>query len=169
MDARIGITYRQNQDARQWLSNHRDSEGTTHHVFAHLDQETVSANLRLNYILNPNLTLQFYGEPFVSRGSYTDFREVSATPRAERYEDRFSPFVPPASIATGIHFRQMNANLVVRWEYAPGSSLFLAWAHGRQGSEGVPSELTWREEFDGIFGHHPNNTLLLKVAHWVNW
>lgn len=169
MDARIGASYGRNIDSRQWLSNYRDEADAIHHVFAHLDQETVSANVRLNYTLNPNLTLQFYGEPFVSRGSYSDVREVSSTPRAERYEDRFVPFVPTASLPTGVHFRQMNANLVVRWEYAPGSSLFLAWAHGRRGSEEVPSELDWREEFDGLFGLQPRNTFLIKVAHWLNW
>jgi hypothetical protein len=169
LEARLGASYRWNDDNSQWLGNHTDDEGTTRHIFARLEQETAALSLRVNYTHTPDLTLQFYGEPFVSRGSYSDVREVSSTPRAEEYEDRFSPFVPPATLATGVHYRQMNANLVVRWEYAPGSSLFLAWSHGRQGSEGLPSELSWREEFEDLFGLHPDNTFLIKVAHWFNW
>jgi hypothetical protein len=165
----MGASYRWNDDDAQWVGNHTGQDGIVHHIFARLDQETAALSLRVNYTHTPDLTLQFYGEPFVSRGRYSNFREVSAAPRAEALQDRFVSFERPASFPTGVHFRQMNANLVIRWEYAPGSSLFLAWAHGRQGSEGVPSELTWGDELQGLFGFHPDNTFLIKVAHWVNW
>jgi hypothetical protein len=168
LDARLGLSFRENEDANQWVGNFTD-QGTTHHAFAHLDQETVSANLRINYTAGRDLTFQFYGQPFVSSGTYADFRELSGTPGAETFGDRYAAYTPPASAATGFRFRQLRTNLVIRWEYRPGSTLFLAWAHGRQASDGTESHLSWGDELGELFGLHPDNTFLLKVAHWLNW
>ena len=49
--------------------------GVTHYTFAHLDQRTVSMSTRLNYTATPDLTFEFYGQPFVSTGTYSDVRE----------------------------------------------------------------------------------------------
>ena len=124
--------------------------------------------MRVNYTAGPNLTLQFYGEPFVSTGDYTDFREISSTPEAGKYEDRFVGYTPPPSTPTGFRFLQLRTNLVVRWEYLPGSTLFFAWAHGRQESGG-PSDLSRMDELRDLFGLRPDNSFLIKVAHWLNW
>ena len=168
LDARLGLNIRDNQDANQWIANFEEG-GATHYAFAHLEQETVSANLRVNYTAGRDLTFQFYGEPFVSTGTYTDIRELSDQPGAEAWDDRYTAYSPPADAPTGFRFRQLKTNLVVRWEYRPGSTLFLAWAHGRQASDGAPSDLTWRRELDDLLDLHPNNTFLVKVAHWLNW
>jgi hypothetical protein len=169
LDGRIGARYRRNEDATQWVGNFTEPGGTTHYAFAALDQETVAANLRINYTARPNLTFQFYGEPFVSTGSYADFRELSATPRADALEDRFVAYTPPPSTSNGFRFRQLRSNLVVRWEYLPGSTLYVAWAHGREASGGNEEDLSWDREMRDLFGLHPNNTFLVKVAHWFNW
>ena len=166
-DGRIGLRYRHNEDASQWLGNF-DEGGTTHHAFARLDQETVSAEVRINYTARPNLTVQLYAEPFISTGTYSDVRELSATPGDVDYRDRFVPYDPPASASTGFRFQQLRTNLVMRWEYLPGSTLYLVWAHGRRASEG-PSDLTWDDELRELFELHPDNTFLIKVAHWLNW
>ncbi len=164
LDGRLGLNLIRNENHSQWIENRTYENGTTRYVFAHLDQETVSANVRVNYTALPNLTVQFYGEPFISSGDYTDFSELSATPEAAAYQDRFVPYVPSAATATGFSFRQLRTNLVVRREYMPGSTLFLAWAHGRQGSGG-PSDLSGREELQDLFGLRSDNTFLIKVAH----
>ena len=168
LDARVGLGFTRNHSHTQWIENGALQGGGTRHVFAHLDQETVSANVRVNYTAGPDLTVQLYGEPFMSRGDYSDFRALSATPEAEAYEDHFVPYAPSASTSTGFRFRQLRTNLVVRWEYLPGSTLFLAWAHGRQGSGG-PTDLTWGDGLQEMFAVHPDNTFLIKVAHWISW
>jgi hypothetical protein len=169
LEARIGSRLVRNEDASQWVRNFPGEAGSTHHAFAHLDQRTVSATLRVNYTASPDLTFQFYGEPFVSRGTYADFRELSSTPEARNYQDRYVAYTPPATSPTGFHVRQVKTNLVVRWEYASGSTLFLVWAHGRAASSGAPSPLEWSGELDDLFDLHPSNTFLVKVAHWLNW
>ncbi|MCH8812692.1 MAG: hypothetical protein IID07_12745, partial [Gemmatimonadetes bacterium] len=69
---------------------------------------------------SPDLTLEFYAQPFVSTGTYSDIREVSATPEAESYDDRFQPYTPPAGSQTAFKFSQLRTNTVLRWEYRPG-------------------------------------------------
>jgi hypothetical protein len=152
----------------QWLDNFTDDSGGTHYTFAHLDQRTVSMNLRVSYAPTPDLTLELYAEPFTSSGTYSDVREVSATPDAEAYEERFQPYTPPAGTSTTFSFQQLRTNSVLRWEYLPGSTLFLVWAHGREVSDENRPRAGWEDDFRNLFDQRADNTFLIKVAYWLN-
>ena len=168
----IGSGISRSHDNTQWLGNFTDSSATgggrTHYSFAHLDQRTVSMNARINYTMTPNLTFEFYGQPFVSTGMYSDVREVSATPAAAAYADRFLPYVPPAGADLSFKATQLRSNSVVRWEYRPGSTLFLVWAHGRDGPPNENMNESWSRDYRDLFTLHPENTFLVKVAYWLN-
>ena len=112
----------------------------THYSFAHLDQTTVDMSTRINFTATPNLTLEFHGEPFVSNGTYSNVREVSATPRADAYDGRFKAYTAPAGSQTAFRYAQLRTNAVVRWEYRPGSTMFVVWQHGRQNAGSQASE-----------------------------
>ena len=152
----------------QWYGNFTDDGGRTHHTFAHLDQRTVSLNTRVGFTATPDLTFELYAEPFASSGVYSNVREVSATPGAERYPDRFRPYVPPAGEPTTFSFVRLKGNAVMRWEYRPGSTLFLVWQHGREDFVEDGAQNSWRDDFGDMFGLHPDNTFLVKVAYWLN-
>jgi hypothetical protein len=168
LQANLGTNISKGDYATQWFGNFTDSAGVTHYSFAHLDQRTLSMNVRLNYTATPDLTFEFYGEPFVSSGTYSNFREVSATPGAASYDHRFTPFTPPADADTGFNFSQLRTNAVLRWEYRPGSTLFLVWAHGRQRSLDQNLQQSWQNDYRDLFDRHPDNTFLIKVAYWLN-
>src|SRR6185503_17158736 len=119
MTPSLGMSFSRNRDNTQFYGNFVDGGGVTHYTFAHLDQTTVSLTLRVDYTVSPTLTLQIYANPFVSRGTYSDVREV-ANARAEKYADRFVPYAI-AGDAGGFDVRQFNSNTVLRWEYSPGS------------------------------------------------
>jgi hypothetical protein len=93
---------------------------------------------------------------------------VSSTPDADRYEDRFTPYTPPEDTDLAFKFMQLRTNAVLRWEYLPGSTVFLVWSHGRQHSSGERSDQTWRNDFGDLLDLHPDNTFLIKVAYWLN-
>jgi len=153
----------------QWFGNFTDSAtGITHYTFAHLDQRTVSMSTRLNYTVTPNLTFEFYGQPFVSTGKYSSFREVSDTPDADRYADRFVPYTPPPSAKTAFKVTQLRTNTVVRWEYRPGSTLFVVWTQGRQDDENRNPDQSWAEDYRDLFALHPDNTFLVKLVYWFS-
>mgnify|MGYP006190725319 CR=1 FL=1 len=79
LQANIGAALTHNENATQWYGNFAD-DGGTHYSFAHLDQRTLSMNLRVNYTASRDLTFELYAEPFVSKGTYSDVRELSDSP-----------------------------------------------------------------------------------------
>lgn len=166
--ASLAADLRNSDDDAQWFGNFTDDQGATHYSFAHLDQQTVGVNLRVNYTATRDLTFEFYGEPFTSSGTYLNFREVSGTPRAEAYADRFVPYTPPADSQTSFTFSQLRTNAVLRWEYRPGSTLFLVWAHGREAFTEDQARRQWSDDFRDLLDRHPENIFLIKVAYWLN-
>jgi hypothetical protein len=124
----------------------------------------------LNYTFTPNLSLQTYLSPFVSKGTYSNVRQLSANPRADNYDDRYAPYINP-SVTTdpgGFNFKALQSNVVMRWEYNPGSTLFMVWNQGRQGFNGIAGDRSFRGDMSDLFALHPANTFLIKVAYWLN-
>jgi hypothetical protein len=163
----LGLSFGGTDDDSQFFGRYTDGTGT-HYTFAALDQHTTSLNTRLSYTMTPTLTLQVYAAPFMTKGTYANVRETSATPRADDYEARYTPYTPPAGTSMGFNFKQMRSNTVVRWEYRPGSTLFAVWTHGREASYDTEGTRSIGQEYDDLFRKHPDNTFLLKVAYWLS-
>jgi len=155
-------------DDAQWLGNFSDAGGVTHYSFARLMQDTRSLGMRVSYTATPTLSFQLYAAPFVARGEYSNTRELSATPRAEAYRDRFVAYTPPSGTSMGFNVLQLRSNNVVRWEFRPGSTLFAVWTHGRDGYDPRYVERNLRGEYNDLFSLHPANTFLLKLAYWLD-
>jgi len=154
----------------QWYGNFTDSASVTHYTFAHLDQTTTSATLRLNYTFTPAISLQAYVQPFVSKGAYTNVRQLSATPRAEAYDARYTAYgdTSVTNNPGGFNFKEFQSNLVFRWEYRPGSTLFVVWSEGRQGSEPFAGSQGFTGDVRDLMRLHPANTFLVKMSYWLN-
>jgi hypothetical protein len=165
--ASVGLNYSHDFNDKQWRANFGVAgNDTTHYTFARLDQTTLDLTTRLNFTMTPNLSLQFYGEPFTSSGAYSNWRELN-DPRAAEYAQRFKPYTASGDPG-GFNFKEFHSNTVLRWEYMPGSTLFLVWAQGRQDSGAEANDFSFRRDFQDIFRQHPDNTLLLKVSYWIN-
>ena len=97
-------------------------------------------------------------------------REV-ANARAEKYADRFAPYGDAAVAANpgGFNVREFNSNTVLRWEYRPGSSLYMVWTQGRQNFAPGEESPAFSDDLDQLFHAHPANTFLIKVVHWFDW
>jgi hypothetical protein len=167
--ASLGVSYSRNTDDRQPYGNFTDDSDVTHYTFAHLEQKTYSFQARLNYTASPTLTVQAYAAPFISHGTYSAVRELSATPRAASYEDRFQVYPDPEIQADPgtFNFKQFNSNVVLRWEYRPGSALFLVWQQGRS-DDRVYDDRSFRRDFSRLFDAHPDNTFLVKLSYWFD-
>jgi hypothetical protein len=166
----LGVDYNRNRDDSQWFGNFTDDSGATHYTFAHLEQRTLSATLRLDVTATPNLTFQLYASPFVTKGTFSNIRELN-DPRAEDYDDRYKPYTDEAVLATqddGFNVKQFRSNAVLRWEYRPGSALFLVWTQQRQGNLGLAGDDGFGGDYKGLFNLHPDNTFLVKMSYWFN-
>jgi hypothetical protein len=164
----LSATYNHNRNDVQYFGTFADSAGGSHFTFAHLEQKTLSLTWRLGYTFTPTATIQVYASPFISKGTYTDVREV-AEARAPSFEDRYRPYGDPAVTDDpgGFNFQQFRSNVVFRWEYRPGSTVFLVWSQGRQGSSPVEGAQSFRGDLDDLFGRRANDTFLVKVSYWL--
>lgn len=173
-----------NRDKLQYIDN-LDVNGATRYLNGEVDQRTLSMSLRLNYTINPNLTIQYWGQPFISRGRYTNFKEVTS-PMAMTFNDRITPFQDnQISLLDEVYsvddnldgivdfsfddpdfsFVQFRSNLVVRWEYTPGSEIYLVWSQDLSQS-GNPQEGLFHDLEDNVFSNEkPQNIFLVKATY----
>ncbi len=126
--AQPGIRYDINHDDAQWVENVEELSGATRYVFGRIDQTTVAITTRFNYTMTPNLSLQVYAEPFVSAGDYSNFKEL-VDGRAPGYGDRYRPYAYASN--PDFNYRSFRTTNVLRWEYKPGSALFVVWQQGK--------------------------------------
>jgi hypothetical protein len=185
----LGPGYFRNLDGAQYVQTAGDPLATAtygaRYVFGDLDQHTVSANIRLNWIFTPRLSLELFVQPLVSSGQYTQLKELRA-PRTfdfVRYGiddgstwDRENGIVDPdgagpaAPIVVGdpdFTFTSLRGNAVLRWEWVPGSTFFLVWAHNRANSSPV-GRFAPGQSFDELLAVPADNILMAKVSWWWN-
>jgi hypothetical protein len=160
----LGLSVTHNIDDLRQLGPRTDATGT-HYTFAHLDQQEASLTFRLDYTATTNLTVQAYASPFVSKGRHSNVREF-ADPRADVYENRYQPYA--GFTPSDFNSKFFNANLVVRWEYRPGSTLFLVWSQGRDDSENTMGTRRLSSDFGRLFRAYPRNTFLVKMSYWLS-
>ncbi|MGH7651700.1 MAG: DUF5916 domain-containing protein [Gemmatimonadaceae bacterium] len=164
----LGTRYQRNRTDTQWFDTFGViGSDTTHYLFAHLDQELLSFTSRLNYTATTTMSLQLYAEPFLTTGWYFRVREL-ANPRAASYDDRYRPYVAPTDAAS-FNVKQLHASAVARWEYRPGSTLFLVWTQGRDQEDRNLGTFRPTRDFSDLFGARPDNTFLVKVSYWLSF
>ncbi len=161
------------------------------YVFSSIDQRSLSLDTRLNVTFTPTLTLELYAQPFVASGRYDSFEEFAA-PRVLRKvvygrdagsiaEQRDTAgaltgyLVDPDGAGPASAFvisnpdfslRSLRGNAVVRWEFRPGSTLFLVWQQTRNGSSSAGTfDLTRDRAL--LLADRPVNVFQLKVNYWL--
>jgi hypothetical protein len=133
-----------------------------HYVMARLSQTTLSAETRVNWTFTPALSLQVYAQPFVAAGHYSSFAEVTRSGSAE-----LRPYADVSSLGDpDFNVRSLRGNAVLRWEYKPGSAVYLVWQQLRSGS--VPQgDFELRRDVSAIFREPVTNVLLVKATYWI--
>ena len=197
MNIRINPFFDANWNELQYVSNesfgNEDQAGQAgradRYVLGRVDQKTLGIGIRLNYSITNNMSIQYYGQPFVSAGRYSRFKRIT-DPRADRYGDRFEMFsdgqlayddgdeayrvdedldgaVDYSFDDPDFNFRQLRSNLVLRWEYTPGSTLFLVWQQQRS-RPGATGEFSAGQDLNDLFDTYPSNIFLLKFNYWFS-
>jgi hypothetical protein len=138
-----------------WVANEPLATGTVT-LFGDRSTDAYNFTLRGTVTFTKDLTLQVYSQVFLAKGHYENFRRL-LTP---------SEFAPSADIVNhDFNERSLNVNLVLRWEYLPGSTAFLVWSQAREGADGDYYS-TFRRDLVNAFGVPPANVILLKVSYW---
>jgi len=157
----IGPSYRTECNFAQWVKNVDDAEGK-HYVFGQLKSRVLDLTTRVDVSFTPDLSFQLYLQPFMAVGDYSSFKEL-ARPRS--YE--FTPY-------DGLDFnpdfsrRSLRSNAVLRWEYSPGSVLFLVWSQSRNAFLEIDNpSLKPYESLRSSFIDEGENVFLIKLNYWL--
>ena len=168
-------------EGTQWVG--RLDLAEPHYLFARLEQTTAGITARADWTFSPTLSLQLYAQPFVSAGAYREFKQV-ANPRARTYAARFAGVEARRGDGSELsadidgdgaaesfrnpdfNFKQFRSNVVLRWEYRPGSTLFAVWSQGRDhyAPEGT---FSFRDDLGTLLGQRSEDVFMLKLSYWI--
>ena len=162
----VSITplYERQVDTQQFVTALAGGSAATfggRYVFAHVDRSTYSMQVRLNYTFKPDLTLDFYGEPFAASGRYSHFGELAAA------RTRLMTPLAAALPSRDFNVQSFRSNLVLRWEWRPGSTLFLVWQQDRAREEAIGSRVSLGDMF-GSLGRSGDNFFAIKASFWMS-
>lgn len=184
--ATVSPSYSNNMNMLQYVAR-KSYNGENRYILSRIDQQIVSMSLRLNYNITPDLTIQYWGQPFLAAMDYSDFRRIT-DPRADAFSDRFHTFdaseisfneaegryyVDENRDGTSDYsfgnpdgnFDQFLSNLVVRWEFRPGSTLYLVWSQTRDYSDETGS-FSMNHNLTNLFDvNKPFDIFLLKFTY----
>jgi hypothetical protein len=157
--------YEQVSENAQYVTTYDDPSATgtygKRYVFGRLSQRTLVGGVRLSWTFSPTTSLQFYGQPLISIGEYSDFKALA---RPGTYE-----FTPDASVPAGaadFNYKSLRGNAIFRWEYRPGSALFLVWNHGRVNEDPTEGRFTFGRSLSSLFGEEADNIFLAKLSYY---
>jgi hypothetical protein len=152
------------------------------YVFATLDQREFSLQTRVNYVLSPKMSLQVFLQPLVSVGDYDVFKQL-AKPRTFDFvrfgrdrgaidvsgsEYRVSPGdggTPFTFDNPDFNFKSLRVNAIFRWEWKPGSAMYVVWTEQRE-DFAHPGEFALGRDVRGVFRARPDDVFLFKIAYW---
>jgi len=186
----LGPALTLNKTMSQYVAAVPDAQATatfgTRHVFATLYQRELSMITRVDWTFTPRLSLQLFLQPLISAGDFTELKEFvrprsydfavygrdkgTATPTSDGTQidpgDGGTPFTIPEQNFT---VRSLRANAVLRWEWRPGSTLFLVWQQNRENDETF-GNLRFGRDVDALFaGGRSRNVVAVKASYWLSW
>jgi hypothetical protein len=183
--ASVNLAYKRSVDSRQYVTT-RDDGGTTtygnRYIFSYIERSELSAPIRLEYSFTPDLTVEGYAEPFAASGRYFDFGELPA-PEARDLRFYGTAGTTITRQADGSHvvtddgtsftidnldFNRlfMRSNLVVRWEWTPGSTLYLIWQQNRRAYSSTGDLIGVNSLGDAITAPG-DNFFAIKASYWI--
>ena len=183
LELSVSPFYLQNRENLQYVTTQTTAK-ENRYIFGRIEQHTLGMVFRVNYSPQPNLSFQYFGQPFTSTGAYSDFKRIT-NPRgrgADRYHTFGSDEIHNQNGTYSVdenrdgaadyqfsspdfNWNEFLSNLVVRWEYRPGSALYLVWSQNRNYFD---SEALFHPDrnMEHLFTTTPDNTFLIKMNYW---
>jgi hypothetical protein len=130
------------------------------YVFGELEQRTFELATRADWTLSSRLSFQLYMQPFIAAGDFHDYHAL-ARARSADYVPNAAPFSDP-----DFNFRSVRGSAVVRWEFRPGSALYVVWNENR--AEDVPlGDFRLRRDIRAISTAPSHDVFLVKFSYWL--
>lgn len=181
----ISANYMVNKDNMQYISSVTEVAGNRY-ILGTIDQKTLGLTFRVDLNLTPEFSIQYYGSPFISQGTYSQLKHI-VNPTATRFEDRYETYQDPVLVngeyqlydyTSGprvdynvsnpdFNFHEFRSNLVAKWEYRLGSFIYLVWSSDRSGNTNA-SHASLGESYKQLRNIFPNNIFLIKLNYWFS-
>ncbi len=190
-------SYNYGTSARQYVNTFADATATafygSRYLFSDLQQKTAGFDTRINVTFTPTLTFELFAQPFISSVHYTRFKEFlaprkqqmvvygedagtiaaqrDATGKITEYTidpDGAGPAAPFTQANPDFNFRSLRGNAVLRWEYRPGSTLFLVWTRTSSDFAQSVGDFSFSRDADALFSAKADNIFLVKLNYWLN-
>jgi len=130
------------------------------YVFADLDQRTFELGTRVDWTVTPKLSFQLYMQPFIASGDFHDQHSL-VRPRSGDYEPYTATIFNP-----DFDFRSVRASAVTRWEFRPGSALYIVWNENRADTLGT-GDFRIRRDLHGVANAPSHDVFLVKLSYWL--
>jgi hypothetical protein len=158
-----GPAYRTHWGVSRWLTCLKDAEGNrTDEIFGEQYLHRFDMTLRGTVTFSKNLTLQAYAQPFIAAMDYRHFKRLVPPDKFE-YVD--SSIYNEVEQKPDFNWTSFNSNLILRWEYRPGSALYLVWTQARGSTRSI-GDFELGRDWGNLFDTTPNNTFLVKLSYW---
>jgi hypothetical protein len=189
-DINLGPRLTINNSAAQYITYEDDPLATAtygrRYIFGELEQTTLSMETRLNVTFTPNLTLELFAQPFMASGDYGQIMELKAPGTFEfnRYGYDGSQItvdpdgdmtVDPDGLGPAETFTVSNRDFnrvslrgtgVLRWEWRPGSTLFLVWQQSRSDYY-EDGNFDFTRDADAMWAANSDNVFMIKATYWI--
>lgn len=190
LNVQTGPVFNYSLDKTQYVTDVEDAAHTAmygrRYVVATLEQHSAMANIRLNYTFSPRLTLQSYFQPFLATGAYREYKEYrrpdsrdllvygeegtsiqlnnddeyEIDPTGGTDEDAFTVSNPD------FNFKALVGTMVLRWEFSPGSTLYLVWTHNGYNSD-HPGDFNLSRDLSDLLKSDADDVFALKISYWL--
>jgi hypothetical protein len=192
----FGPTFELGDYKAQWVTSYADATADKtygrRYVFANLNQRTFAADIRADWIINPNLSFQVYAQPYIVSGQYTAFKALVQSKSFDFMEyGTLGSSIETGSASVGgkptvyfldadgtgtspqktignpdFNYISLRGNAVLRWEYRPGSTLYLVWTQSREMVD-PNGEFRLGNSFESMFDAKADNIFLVKLSYWL--
>jgi hypothetical protein len=150
------------------------------YVFGAVARRELYTRLRADLFLTPELSVELYAEPFASSGAYSRFGELARARERSllRFQDENVTrnegrvwLVDEAGAVFDVpdpdfNLRSLRSNLVVRWEFRLGSTLFFVWQQDRANEQALGRALE-PSALGNSFSAPGAHTFAVKLSWWL--
>lgn len=191
----LGPSWNDSRSLLQYVGVYPDSTATAfygnRYVLSSIKQKQIEFDTRLSVTFTPRTTLELYVQPFIASGHYLQFKEFDA-PRQGAFSiygvnrgtiaantdaagavtgytvdpDGAGPAQPFTISNPDFNYRSLRGTAVFRWEYHPGSTLYVAWTHSRQDQQAY-GDFNFSRDEEGLFATRPDNIFIVKASWWI--
>ncbi|MGM0706450.1 MAG: DUF5916 domain-containing protein, partial [Bacteroidota bacterium] len=136
-------------------------------IYGARDTRSLDLEMSGDITLTRTFSIELFGQLFAARGQYNDFQVLQT-------RDQLAPFDTYPK-RHDFALSSFIANAVFRWEYRPGSELFVVWSQSRRQNlndpfffddrNASPFSVSTPDRMTDVFSAFPNNTFSVKLRY----